>query len=428
MISALWVDHLGDHLRGHVQLVQAHAAGAGDVEEDAASRRGCSRRGAGWRSRPARPRRRGSRRSALPIAISAGPASCMIRRTSAKSRLMSPGIVISSEMPWMPCRRTSSAIMNDSSTVVFWSQTASSRSLGMTMSVSTSSRSAWMPCSALLAPLRALEAEWPRDDGHGERADVLGHLRDDRRGAGAGAAAHAGCDEHHVGVLERVLQLLAGLLGGRAPLVRVAAHAEALVSAGRRCGCASSASQRMSACASVLMPTNSTPPILACDHAVDGVAAASANADHLDRRQPVQFCFSHSFSFPFHDLSLVTSLPVCHLLYFGISVLIHFCAAAITPCSCISGILKGSLCPLPLWPLRSGLLRCPVQQADARGVGRAVQRVGEAVDAPRNARAHRHAQHQLRQLDDARAGWPYRRVRTSPAAIMSSKPARLTSM
>ncbi len=95
---------------------------------------------------------------AWPIAISAWPASAMIRRTSAKSRLMSPGIVISSEMPWMPWRSTSSAIWNDSATVVVWSQTASRRSLGITISVSTSDLSASMPRSAWsrrLAPSKA---------------------------------------------------------------------------------------------------------------------------------------------------------------------------------------------------------------------------------------------------------------------------------
>src|SRR5436305_4522757 len=39
---------------------------------------------------------------AAPIPIRADPASCMIVRTSAKSRLMRPGIVIRSVMPWTP--------------------------------------------------------------------------------------------------------------------------------------------------------------------------------------------------------------------------------------------------------------------------------------------------------------------------------------
>ena len=78
----------------------------------------------------------------------------------------------------------------------------------------------------LLAALGALEAERPRDDGDRERVEVLRELRDERRAAGAGAAAHAGGDEHHVGALERVLELFAGLLGGSAADLRVAAGAE----------------------------------------------------------------------------------------------------------------------------------------------------------------------------------------------------------
>ena len=39
----------------------------------------------------------------VPMPISAEPASFMIALTSAKSRLMSPGTVIRSEMPCTPC-------------------------------------------------------------------------------------------------------------------------------------------------------------------------------------------------------------------------------------------------------------------------------------------------------------------------------------
>ena len=47
--------------------------------------------------------------SAKPMPISAEPASLMIAFTSAKSTLIRPGMVMMSEMPWTPCRRTSSA-------------------------------------------------------------------------------------------------------------------------------------------------------------------------------------------------------------------------------------------------------------------------------------------------------------------------------
>ena len=89
-----------------------------------------------------------------PMAISAPPESCMIDFTSAKSRLISPGSVISSLMPWMPWRKTSSTSMNACSSVVLRSITSSSRSLGMVISVSTRSRSCRMPSSAFFARWR----------------------------------------------------------------------------------------------------------------------------------------------------------------------------------------------------------------------------------------------------------------------------------
>ena len=80
--------------------------------------------------------------------IRADPASFMIMRTSAKSVLMSPGVVIRSVMPCTPCSSTSSAILKALSTDVFSLDTVSSRSLGMTMRVSTFSLRRWMPASA----------------------------------------------------------------------------------------------------------------------------------------------------------------------------------------------------------------------------------------------------------------------------------------
>ena len=84
---------------------------------------------------------------AVPMPISDAPASCMIVRTSAKSRLMSPGTVIRSVMPWTPWRRTSSAIRNASMIDVRRSTTWMRRSFGMTMTESTCFRSSSMPSS-----------------------------------------------------------------------------------------------------------------------------------------------------------------------------------------------------------------------------------------------------------------------------------------
>ena len=81
--------------------------------------------------------------------MSALPASCMIVRTSAKSRLMRPGSVMRSQMPWTPCLSTSSAMRNASSIEVDWSSTSSSRSFGTTITVSQAARSAVTPSSAV---------------------------------------------------------------------------------------------------------------------------------------------------------------------------------------------------------------------------------------------------------------------------------------
>jgi hypothetical protein len=72
----------------------------------------------------------------------------MIDFTSAKSRLISPAVVIRSVIPWTPESRTWSAERNASSALTLRSLIDSSRSFGMTMSVSTSARSSSMPDSA----------------------------------------------------------------------------------------------------------------------------------------------------------------------------------------------------------------------------------------------------------------------------------------
>ncbi len=86
--------------------------------------------------------------------IRAEPASRMIVRTSAKSRLTRPGTVIRSVMPWTPWRRMSSAIRKASRIDVCFSTTWSRRSFSITISVSTCSESSWMPVSAWSARRR----------------------------------------------------------------------------------------------------------------------------------------------------------------------------------------------------------------------------------------------------------------------------------
>ena len=86
--------------------------------------------------------------------MSAEPAPCMTDLTSAKSRLIRPGVVMRSVIPWTPESSTWSALRKASSIDTPRSLIERRRSLGMTMSVSTSSRSCEMPVSAWLARRR----------------------------------------------------------------------------------------------------------------------------------------------------------------------------------------------------------------------------------------------------------------------------------
>ncbi len=60
----------------------------------------------------------------------------------------------------------------------------------------------------------ALEHEGLGDHADGQDAALARRLGDDRRAAGAGAAAHAGGDEHHVGAVEVLVDLRDRFLGG----------------------------------------------------------------------------------------------------------------------------------------------------------------------------------------------------------------------
>mmetsp|Transcript_29623 Transcript_29623/g.64653 ORF Transcript_29623/g.64653 Transcript_29623/m.64653 type:complete len:251 (+) Transcript_29623:199-951(+) len=74
---------------------------------------------------------------ATPMPMREEPASAITARTSAKSTFTSPGTVMMSQMPRTPWRRMSSAMLNASRTGVLLPTAASSRSLGMMISVST---------------------------------------------------------------------------------------------------------------------------------------------------------------------------------------------------------------------------------------------------------------------------------------------------
>ena len=95
---------------------------------------------------------------AEPMPIRAEPAFAITDFTSAKSRLISPGVVIRSVMPETPWSSTWSACLKASRIETLRSLIDSSRSLGITMSVSTSSRRRAMPSSAEFARRRPSKA------------------------------------------------------------------------------------------------------------------------------------------------------------------------------------------------------------------------------------------------------------------------------
>jgi hypothetical protein len=84
----------------------------------------------------------------MPVPISAAPPFCITVRTSAKSTLMIPVLVMRLAIPWVAWRSTSSAFLRASWKGMPLPTTARSRSFGTTIIVSTFFRISEMPCSA----------------------------------------------------------------------------------------------------------------------------------------------------------------------------------------------------------------------------------------------------------------------------------------
>ncbi len=139
-----------------------------------------------------------------------------------------------------------------------------------------------------LFALRALEGEGLRHDGDHERADFLRDLRDDRRGAGAGAAAHTAGDEHHIASRKRLLHFLARLF--RRPLAEVRVHTGA--EAAREVLADVELALRERAVQVLRVGVHSNEfniAYLRVDHMVHGVAAAATDADDADACEGLYF-------------------------------------------------------------------------------------------------------------------------------------------
>ena len=133
----------------------------------------------------------------------------------------------------------------------------------------------------LLHPAAALKVEGLGDHTHGEHPGLTGNVGHDGGSAGAGAAAHAGGDKDHVGVLQTLGDLGTALLGGLSAHLGIAAR--------------SLAAGELLTDLDLLIGRRDIQGLLvridgdkvhalhaAAHHAVDHVVSAAANADHLD--------------------------------------------------------------------------------------------------------------------------------------------------
>ena len=96
----------------------------------------------------------------------------------------------------------------------------------MTISVSTHFCSSAMPDLGDAQATLTFEVERLRHDADGENAHFARDLRDHRRRARAGAAAHAGGDEAHMRAGQMLADFFARLFGGGAADFRLSAGAE----------------------------------------------------------------------------------------------------------------------------------------------------------------------------------------------------------
>ena len=133
----------------------------------------------------------------------------------------------------------------------------------------------------LLHAALAFEGEGLGHDGDRERAHLAGERGDDGSRAGAGASAQAGGDEHHVGAFEGFDDLVGVFERGLAADFGIGAGAQAVGELDAELDLHGRArhAQRLQ----VGVGDDEFDALHAgVDHAVDGVAAASAYTDHFD--------------------------------------------------------------------------------------------------------------------------------------------------
>ena len=221
---------------------------------------------------------------ARPMPISADPASFMIARTSAKSWLIKPG---HRDDVADPLDALAQHVIDDAEGVEdagvllddVLEPVVRDRDERIDLRLQLLGR--------LLGDelaLVALERERLRHDADRQGTGVLGDLRDDRRGTRPGPATEARGDEHHVGVGQRGRDLLRVLFRRALAQLRVAAGPETardLVADAdlvRRVRLQERLRVRVAG-------DELDAHHLGADHPVDGIAAASADADDADQRE-----------------------------------------------------------------------------------------------------------------------------------------------
>jgi hypothetical protein len=129
----------------------------------------------------------------------------------------------------------------------------------------------------------AFEVEGLGDHADGQDAALTGALGDDRGGAGAGAAAHAGGDEDHVSAVEVLADLREALFSGAHAHFGVRAGAQALGDLHAELDAAVRLGELQ--LLGVGVGHHELNPLEArLDHVVHGVAASAADAEHHDTR------------------------------------------------------------------------------------------------------------------------------------------------
>ena len=136
-------------------------------------------------------------------------------------------------------------------------------------------------------PLETLELEGLGDHADGQRPLLAGDLGHRRGRAGAGAAAHAGGDEHHVAVLEQLGQLGTRLLGRLGATSRVAGGAQPAGELGADAHLLVGVAELQRLVIGV-HGDELDPLEAALDHPVDSVAAAATDAHNLDAGIPLE--------------------------------------------------------------------------------------------------------------------------------------------